>query len=156
MGYTTEFRGKVSVNPPLNPTETAYLTKFAETRRMQRERGPYFVDGTGSFGQGNDADITNGNQPPADQPSLWCDWAPSDDGHSISWNGTEKFYGSTEWMQYLIDHFLKPGAHAQGHPGFEDFTFDHTVGGVIDAQGEDFHDQWQLTVVDNVVSSTEQ
>jgi hypothetical protein len=57
-------------------------------------------------------------------------------------------------MQYLIDHFLKPGGHALGEPGFADFTFDHVVNGTIDAQGEDPDDTWQLAVIDNVASNT--
>src|SRR5215467_9643211 len=68
MGYTTEFDGRVSVSPPLNRHEIVYLLKFAATRRMDRTRGPYFVDGSGPFGQGRDDDIQNFNQPPAGQP----------------------------------------------------------------------------------------
>ena len=52
MGYTTEFDGSVSISPPLNAHEIAYLRKFAASRRMDRARGPYFVDGSGPFGQG--------------------------------------------------------------------------------------------------------
>lgn len=46
MGYTTTFEGSVSVVPPLNDQEIEFLNKFAETRRMRRNSGPYFVDGT--------------------------------------------------------------------------------------------------------------
>jgi hypothetical protein len=58
-------------------------------------------------------------------------------------------------MRYLIDHFLKPGATAQGHPGFEHFTFDHVLNGVIDAAGEEEGDEWQLIVQDNTVTTVE-
>ncbi|MFJ8622294.1 hypothetical protein ACIRD3_05550 [Kitasatospora sp. NPDC093550] len=152
MGYTTEFTGRVAVEPPLNGREIAYLRKFAGTRRMDRDNGPYFVDGTGWAGQGRDADIRAYNAPPAGQPGLWCHWEPTDDGAAIVWNQHEKFYHSPEWMAYLIDHFLKAGAHAQGEPGFEDFSFDHVLDGVIDAQGEESWDSWQLMVRDNEVS----
>jgi hypothetical protein len=57
MGYTTEFDGSVIISPPLNAHEIAYLRKFAASRRMDRARGPYFVDGSGPFGQGHDDDI---------------------------------------------------------------------------------------------------
>ncbi|MEV7025544.1 hypothetical protein [Kitasatospora sp. NPDC093558] len=154
MGYTTDFTGRIAVEPPLNEQEIAYLRKFAETRRMDREKGPYYVDGTGYAGQGHDPDIRDFSKPPAGQPGLWCQWEPTDDGAAIQWNGHEKFYDSPEWMTYLVDHFLKPGAHAQGEPGFEDFTFDHVLDGVIDAQGEESWDTWQLTVRDNEVSAT--
>ncbi|GAB2696468.1 hypothetical protein [Kitasatospora kifunensis] len=155
MGYSTEFTGHVTVAPPLDLHEIAYLRKFADSRRMHRENGPYFVDGTGPFGQGHDADIINYNAPDPSQPGLWCEWEPTDDGTTIEWNGAEKFYDATEWMQYLIDHFLKLGGHAQGQPGFEQFTFDHTVNGTIDAQGEDPDDTWQLIVINNLASNTQ-
>jgi hypothetical protein len=32
MGYTTEFAGSVSISPPLNAHEIAYLRKFAASR----------------------------------------------------------------------------------------------------------------------------
>ncbi|GAA2815412.1 hypothetical protein GCM10010441_45070 [Kitasatospora paracochleata] len=154
MGYTTTFTGRIAVEPPLGAQEIAYLRKFAGTRRMDRDNGPYYVDGTGYAGQGRDADIREYSKPPAGQPGLSCRWEPTDDGTAIEWNGWEKFYNATEWMAYLVDHFLKPGAHAQGMPGFEDFTFDHVLNGVIDAQGEEDWDTWQLTVSDNTVSAT--
>jgi hypothetical protein len=52
MGYTTEFDGSMSISPPLNAHEIAYLRKFASSRRMDRARGPYFVDGSGTVGPG--------------------------------------------------------------------------------------------------------
>ncbi|MFE7485549.1 hypothetical protein [Streptomyces sp. NPDC057552] len=154
MGYTTEFTGHVTVSPPLSPAEIAYLDKFADTRRMARKLGPYFVDGTGPFGQGQDADIVNYNRPPEGQPGLWCNWEPTRDGTALKWNGVEKFYDADVWMAYLIDHFLQPGGKAQEHPGFEDFTFDHVVNGEIKAQGEDPDDTWTLHVTSNAVTRT--
>jgi hypothetical protein len=164
MGYTTEFDGWVTVSPPLNAHEIAYLRRFATSRRMDRTRGPYFVDGSGPFGQGRDDDIEDFNQPPAGQPGLWCQWEPTDDGTAIGWNGEEKFYKSAEWMTYLIDTFLKPGAVlaselASPVPGrhyseeFGHFTFDHELNGVIYARGEIDDDQWQLVVTGNTVTT---
>jgi hypothetical protein len=164
MGYDTEFDGKVSISPPLNAHEIAFLRKFATSRRMDRARGPYFVDGSGLRGQGPDDDIRDFNQPPTGQPGLWCEWEPTDDGTAIKWNGEEKFYDSKEWMTYLIDTFLKPGAVLAGElaspvPGrqyseeFGHFTFDHELNGVIDARGENEDDHWQLVVTGNTVTS---
>jgi hypothetical protein len=150
MGYSTEFTGHVTVTPPLNPAEITYLRKFADSRRMNRPEGPY--DTTDYYyGQLTQEQL---NRPPAGQPGLWCNWAPTDDGATIQWNQAEKFYYSTEWMQYLVDHFLKPGGHAHGEPGFDEFTFDHVVNGTIDAQGDDPDDTWQLIVIDNLASNT--
>lgn len=168
MGYSTDFSGFVTIDPPLNDVEVGYLTKFSDTRRMNRERGPYFVDGPGFAGQDRTPDIIDYNTPPAGQPGLWCQWIPAGSisagdwtpeartdhgfGSAIYWNGGEKFYHAEQWLAYLIDHFLRPDAHAKGHDGFKHFTFDHTVSGVIYAQGEDPDDRWRMVVTDNVVT----
>lgn len=155
MGYTTKFNGHIKVVPALNASEVAYLTKFSRTRRMLRRNGPYFVDGSGDYGQGRDFDIIDYNSPPEGQPELWCQWI-SIDSSSIEWDGGEKFYSACEWMEYLIDHFLKRGAVAsQGNDPFSyftNFTFNHVLNGTINAQGEDLDDTWRLVVLDNKVT----
>lgn len=67
MGYTTDFNGEVRVEPPLNKAECEFLEKFAKTRRMDRHRGPYFVEGSGAFGQDREDDIIDYNNPPPGQ-----------------------------------------------------------------------------------------
>lgn len=154
MGYTTDFEGEVQISPPLNQAEIEYLNRFARTRRMDRKNGPYYANpGSDGFGQDNEPDIVSYNDPPAGQPSLWCQWVPTEDGAAIEWDGGEKFYHSEKWMAYIIDHFLKPGAHASksGDPQFKDFTFNHKVSGTIHAYGEDRDDIWRLVVTDNAV-----
>lgn len=164
MGYTTDFDGTVTVTPPLNTFELAYLRKFARSRRMVRDHGPYFVEGSGFLGQDDDADVRDHNTPPAGQVSLWCNWEPTEDGTAIEWNGAEKFHAADEWMAYLIDTFLKPGATVQAEMAspvagrsypqeFAHFTFDHEVSGTIDAQGEDSEDRWRLVVTANAVTT---
>lgn len=37
MGYSTDFSGAFQVKPPLKPEHSAYLRKFAATRRMKRD-----------------------------------------------------------------------------------------------------------------------
>lgn len=154
MGYDIEFTGSVKIDPPLNASEVEYLEQFARSRRMQREQGPYCVLHSLNG-------VTNENQPPAGQPGLWCDWEPQDVDEetgatdTIAWSGGEKFDASTDWMRYLIDHFLKPGAMAENHQDadrrFKHFTFDHMVNGVIEALDED-GDRWRILVKDNVVT----
>lgn len=150
MGYTTDFDGQITVEPPLNAEEAHYLNLFAGTRRMKRGNGPYYVLGTGDFGQGSDPDIQSYNEPPEGQPGLWCQWVPTEDGTAIEWDGNEKFYHAAEWMQYLIDHFLKAGALAAEALPF--LQANHVCNGEIYAQGEDPSDRWNLVVKDNVVS----
>ncbi|GAB3970754.1 hypothetical protein V1634_22390 [Plantactinospora veratri] len=162
MGYETRFSGQVHIAPPLNAAELRYLTRFAEVRHMHRTRGPYFVDGGGHAGQDIEPDVLDGSEPPTGQPGLWCQWVPSGDGSALGWDEEEKFYDAERWMAYLIDTFLRPGATLAGElaapiPGrvypeeFAEFTFDHVVDGVIEAEGEEPDDRWRLEVRENVV-----
>lgn len=155
MGYSTDYTGSVTVTPPLNPHEITYLREFSESRRVNRPEGPYVVDG-------RDINARDERQCP-EQPSVWCDWVATHDGAGIEWDGVEKFYNGDLWMTYLIDTFLKPGATVQREladpvPGrkypdaFQHFTFDHQVSGVIEAQGDQPDDRWDLVVQDNTVS----
>lgn len=165
MGYSTDYDGSVSVEPSLNTPEYVFIKKFGDTRRMDRARGPYFVDGTGMAGQDRESDIRGYNYPPEGQPSLWCQWEPINNGAEIAWDGSEKFYAGEYWMKYLIDHFLKPEAVAsdpstwdgwpEGYDQFgRHFTYNHVVNGEIQAQGEDPEDHWKLIVEDNQVKIT--
>ena len=151
MGYTTDFEGAITIDPPLNGSEIAYINKFSSTRRMNRTKGPYFIDGDGFMGQDDRGDVIDGNSPDPTQPGLWCQWNVNDD--EIFWDGNEKFYSSAEWMTYIIDHFLKEGAEASkaNDPQFKDFTFNHVCNGSIYAQGEDPNDMWKLEVTGNSV-----
>ncbi|MFQ6332111.1 hypothetical protein ACLMAL_39210 [Nocardia sp. CWNU-33] len=147
MGYSTEFTGTIAVTPPLNAEEIEYLRLFAATRHVERHRGPYYVDG--QYGHGDNHDVINDSTPSAGQPGLWCQWVATSGGAGIEGGGEDGFSNAHAWMQYIIDHFLRPGGHAKGMPGFEAFTFDHTLNGSLVAQGDDLRDEWQLDVDDN-------
>jgi|10_taG_2_1085330.scaffolds.fasta_scaffold43981_3 hypothetical protein len=133
MGYHTNFEGFFVFDKPLKEEHSAYLTRFADTRRMMRnvsklpadplrERvglppgidGSYFVGGAVEDVDFSDhhPSVADGNCPPADQPSLWCGWAPARVGHqkrdALMWDGSEKFYYYVEWLEYLIKHFIGP------------------------------------------------
>lgn len=162
MGYTTDFEGSVTVTPPLNAHEIAYLREFADTRHCVRKSGPWTTSRSDSTPA--DSDVSDPNEYQPGQPGYWCNWEPVDDGSALTWNGVEKFYDSPEWMSYLIDTFLKPGAllaDEMTHPvadrhypqEFAHFTFDHVVDGTIDAQGEDADDRWRLVVAANAVTT---
>jgi hypothetical protein len=143
----------------LKPAHAAYLLKFSETRRMARDpdraakmpdplreavglplgpQGAYFVGGLGFAGQDEDDSILDGNEPPEGQPGLWCQWVPSEEGTAILWNGMEKFYYYIEWLEYLIEHFLKP--------------WGYRLNGVVTWQGEEEEDRGRIIVVDNVMT----
>lgn len=150
MGYTTEFLGQIEITPPLSQEEINFLEKFSETRRMNRHNGPYYVDNAGDFGQDREDDIIDYNTPPQGQPSLWCNWIPTENGKYIEWNGAEKFYSSSQWMQYIIDHFIGETPLAQKELPF---LVGHTCNGTITAQGEEIHDRWLLVVENNKVTT---
>lgn len=159
MGYTTEFQGTFSLNKPLTEAQVVYLTKFSETRRMKRNakfaatlpdplrnavglpignEAEYFVGGVGYFGQDDDPSVIDHNDPPKNQPGLWCQWVPSADGEGIEWNGGEKFYYYVEWLNYIIKNFLIP--------------WGLVLNGTVKWRGEDFDDSGKIIVKNNVVS----
>lgn len=158
MGYTTEFSGGFNCTPQLSEEHANYLRQFAATRRMQRDPrkaeklddplrqavglpigkdGCYFVGGREFGGQGDDGSILDFNSPPADQPGLWCQWTPSRYTSSIEWDGGEKFYFYEEWLEYLIEHFLKP--------------WGYKLNGEVSYAGEDENDRGIIYSKDNVV-----
>jgi hypothetical protein len=128
MGYQTYFDGEIKISPPLNLPEYQFLKKFSEERH---EDGNY--------------------------PGIWCDFEPNEEGTEIAWNESEKTYKGAEWVQYLIENFLAPDAHAKesDDPVFKHFQFNHVCNGVIEADGEDSDDRWNIIVENNVVQVQE-
>ncbi|MGW3308175.1 hypothetical protein ACWDG9_16495 [Streptomyces sp. NPDC001073] len=102
------------------------------------------------------------NQPPDGQPGLSCNWVPTDDGTGIQWDGSTNFDAADEWLQYIVDHFLRPGAVAQHLPAapqrpddvdFSGFTFDHHVKGELHGDAEYCCD-WQAHCVISIEENT--
>ena len=91
-----------------------------------------------NFGQDDDPSVIDHNDPPKNQPGLWCQWVPSADGEGIEWNGGEKFYYYVEWLNYIIKNFLIP--------------WGLVLNGTVKWRGEDFNDAGKIIVKDNVVS----
>ncbi len=65
----------------------------------------------------------------------------------------EKFYNGGAWLQYLIDHFLRRGAHAaaSGDPRFAEFSFDHRMHGFVVGERHDTRELFALIVQDDDV-----
>lgn len=158
MGYTTDFHGRFNLDKELTNKHYNYLKKFSNTRRMARDShmcsllrdkerlnvhllagidGEYFVGGDGLYGQDSDESIVDYNSPPSTQPSIWCQWVPSKDKLSIEWNGGEKFYCYVEWINYLIDNFLKP--------------WGYTLNGTVSWKGEDPSDIGDIVINNNKI-----
>lgn len=162
MGYHTDFSGSFLLDRPLAPEHLAYLQAFNGTRRMKRDasiaeatpdpvrvaaglpigdEGAYFVGSTKNFGQSAEGGVVGYNDPPSEQPGLWCQWVPSDDGSEIVWDEGEKFYNYEEWLDYIIAHFLKP--------------WGYTLNGEVHWYGGDDEDRGTLICKDNVVRAVQ-
>lgn len=113
MGYTTTFNGRFNLDRELEQAHYVSLLKFSETRHEDRDEMPSY-------------------------PGIWCDWAPTEDGMGIEWNGAEKFYDYVEWLQYIIDNFIK-------HWGY-------VLNGEVTWEGEGSGDLGKIIVKDNVVT----
>lgn len=135
MGYTTEFTGRFKLTPHLNKAQVKYLQAFCESRRMKRDEQivkqqpdslresvglPVGTDGEFCVSNSDDnmcfltreemkkrSGVLDYNEPPGDQPGLWCLWVPTDDGRHLRWNGREKFYHYSEWLNYMVKSFFK-------------------------------------------------
>lgn len=159
MGYTTDFLGHIDINPALNQAEIAYLQAFGRSRRYDRPGGPYEVPANpyAEAQQGRDSSVPveTYNRVAPGQPQLWCQWTPCWDGCCLTFDGFEKFYRPVQWMEYLIGHFLKPGAKASdsGLPAFADFSFDHVLEGIMVGCRRDNKELFAIRVQDNVVTT---
>ena len=145
MGYTTEFKGKFSLNKELDNVTFEFLNQLANTRRMKRNlpeiygyEGEFFTEGTGYRGQDRVENVIDFNNPPYAQPGLWCGWIPTKDRLSIEWDGGEKFYGYIEWIEYIISKILAPRGYI--------------LSGVVKWRGEDFDDIGEISIIDNMVN----
>jgi hypothetical protein len=157
MGYTTDFLGHIDIAPALNQDELEYLSAFSLSRRFARPDGPYAVPGNPMAALDSEpeqVDVETYNQIAPGQPQLWCQWVPCFDGCCLSFDGNEKFYRPIEWMRYLIQHFLKPGAVASktGLPAFEHFTFDHQLNGIVVGCRRDTKQLYAINVKANRVT----
>ena len=118
MGYTTQFDGRFKLNKPLTDDLYNKLLDFSNTRHCSKDDYNSVAPGV---------------------PGLWCQWVPTSNKMSLEWDGVEKFYDYIEWLQYIIDNFLKP----EGYEITEDSK--------VKYRGERFNDIGYLAVKDNVV-----
>jgi hypothetical protein len=154
MGVKTDYLGHVEIVPNLNQAEYDYLRAFARSRRSFRPEGPYAVHPEDPHTGSSEREVELYNKIAKGQPGYWCHWEPCPHGCCLGWNGMEKFYAGQAWLQYLIDHFLRRGAHAKdsGDPQFREFTFDHKMNGIIVGEQKDNRELFILRVVANEVA----
>ena len=153
MGYTTDFEGSFKVNKPLDSETKKLVDGICSTRRMKRDltkldikddekygvEGEFYIDGTGDFGQDDDASVLNHNCPPKTQPGLWCSWCYDEENQCIEWSGMEKFYNYIAWIKYLIETIFEPRGYK--------------LNGNVKWIGEDYDkDTGYIVIKDNIIT----
>ena len=129
MGCSTIQISKFQIKGDVTPELISYMNAFSESRRMRRSNKKikklypnwkaYCLNGElGTDGEyfacpverKKDKSIIDYNTPPAEQPSLWCDWkiVEEDGCYYIKWNGYEKFHSPAPWLKYILDNFIVP------------------------------------------------
>ena len=100
--------------------------------------GEYFIGRPQNCGQDNDISVLEQNMPPSTQPDLWCNWIPTDDGTKIIMDDILKFNYHIEWLEYIIEHFIKP--------------WGYQLNGKMKWQGEERRDRGVIRVWNNNVT----
>ncbi len=127
LGEWPGTEGSLTITPPLEPAQRAYLGAFHASRRVARDPavlgdvpdpardavhlplGPeagYFVADVNDETTGSG--VIDVNRPALGQPSLYCDWVPTSDGSALEWAGEDSFEAPVEWIAYLDATFLGP------------------------------------------------
>lgn len=159
MGYSTTYLGRLDIEPALNAAEIEWLRAFTCTDRVLHPDDPYAVPMNPGAECLTEPPVARPDdaQPPfatTVEALARCDWLPCVEGCCLSWDGIEKSRAGVIEVQYLIDHFLRPEAHAaaDGRADFEHFTFDHHVCGVVAAERSDTRELFLLVAEDNTVA----
>jgi hypothetical protein len=119
--------GNFQINPPLQAIHFAYLERFGRIRHVKRDvallekwrdplreavglplglEGAYYV--AVDIYDDKDSTVLEYNEPPQEQPRLWCSWEPSADGKFYVWIDGDKNYAYDAWLDYVIAHFFNP------------------------------------------------
>jgi hypothetical protein len=153
MGYTTNFRGALTLTPLPTKEQFFYIKSFSYTRKVRRDvkklkdefgglfglDGEYGIDGEYYVGD-EDVAVIDINTPPITQPGLYCQWTlnEEDPDHIVlEWDGGEKFYNYIEWLKYLIENFFK--------------RWGIKLNGAIEWRGEMWDDHGKIKVKDNII-----
>ena len=126
-----DFIGRIQVRPALNEAESAFLFGLLESNGTLRGTPTGRGDPTVPFAR--------------------LAWEVCPDGCCLKWNGEEDSRWMVESLRFVLDHLLRPGAKAEGHPKFAEFTFDHVLSGAVLGRGPlDRVDRFVAVVDDEV------
>lgn len=107
MGYDTKFEGSFNLDKPLSDEHFNFLI--------------HFVD----------------NKSGDNIPESYCQWSIAYDKKTIEWDGAKEFHEYVEWIEYLVNNFIKP--------------WGYILNGHVKWYGEDKYDKGSITISDNII-----
>lgn len=161
MSYTYDLFGKLSVSPPLNADQVAYIQEFSGSYRHKfapkwqswpnplREavglpvgiEGEYISSSMGSGSDFIDNCMEVDTNTPNNQPSFQCCWTANTKGTALQWNKLRRTFEPVPWLNYMIEHFFTP--------------WGVTLNGKVECHGEEFDDRTLIVVTNNTARRTQ-
>jgi hypothetical protein len=141
MGYQTDFIGYLHVQPSLNKAEMALIDQIAHMPP------PGTAGDVGAMGRVDDALLELASR----APQGWSNWETCGEGCCLSYDGGDKANHMIPWLKHLMSTYLVPGAAAAGRPGFQEFSCDHLLNGMVVGSGGDSRELFSITVRENEV-----
>lgn len=121
MGYQTDWIGYFHVQPAFNETEIQFINRVSHS---------IYLDQTQRLRTADELDAAR--RALNVQPPRWhSNWTACPQGCCLSYDGGDKANHMVEWLDYLMSTYLSPGAVCEGEDGFEEFTCDHVLNGMV-------------------------
>jgi len=117
MGYDTFFVGSFDLDKKLDDETLEMVGKLNEySESFDNEDSDSFINSNPQF-----------EKPRVDFTHSYCQWIPTEDAMSITYDGQEKFYDYIVWLEYLIQVLDSRGYKLNGDVRFggEDCWNDH-------------------------------
>lgn len=154
MGYDTEYLGYFTITPPLNRAEVEWLSGFADWGAVPDD-DPFGLPMNPRAALAAAFTETGGWMPASSRvPCGVHDWRVGLEGDVLHWRRGERSNDAVQTIEFLVSHYLGPGALAGGcgRPEFDDFTFDHRLDGIIAGERGDTGELFLLRVDDNEIT----
>jgi hypothetical protein len=139
MGYQTDWIGYLHVQPAFNDTEIEFINRVSHSIFQESTLDREQIEATLS-----ELDV---------RPPRWhSNWTVCSEGCCLSYDGGDKANDMVQWLGYLMATFLAPEAFCSGKPGFEEFTCDHVLNGMVVGSRRDNRELYSITAVENECS----
>lgn len=142
MGYQTDFIGYLQVLPELNESERTLIDRISGSIFADRH-----VTGLKRVEEREAAQLELLER----GPRGWSNWTACPTGCCLSYDGGDKANHMIPWLKFLMSTFLVPSAEVQSRAGFEAFTCDHVINGMVVGSRRDNRELYAITVRDNEV-----